>query len=140
MLDRFGTPRLVQLTDINEPLTGEVNPTVLDRALQDASAEIDGYLVGRMAVPLLAPPANFRLLCCSIAHYRLLGSSADDVTQADYANAVAYLSKVATGAISIVAAADTPIQAGLGPVLFVTGQKAFARETDAFGGASRSGL
>lgn len=128
MLDRFGTPRLVQLTDINAPATGTVNATVLARALEDATAEIDGYLVGRMGLPLASPPAVLKLHCCTIAHFRLLGAAADDATTEAYKAAVAYLARVAKGEISLTAPADAPAATGLGPVLFEPGSKVMGRE------------
>lgn len=128
MIDRFGTPKMVQLTDINLPMTGLVNGTVLDRALGDASAEIDGYLVGRMALPLASPPAILKVHCCTIALYRLLGSSAEEGTREDYKAALAYLAKVADGRISISAPADTPALAGVGAVMFDGGSKVMGRE------------
>lgn len=136
MLDRFGTPRLVQLTDINEPMTGAVNATVLSRALEDASAEIDGYLAGRMALPLANPPAVLKLHCCTIAHWRLLGSSADEAANEAYKAAIAYLTRVAKGEILIAPPADTPPVDGAGTVLFVQGDKVMGREIegDCYGG------
>lgn len=128
MLDRFGEPRLIQLTDINEPLTGGVVSAVLDAALTDASGEIDGYLVGRMAVPLVSPPAVLKTYCCSIAHYRLVGGAADEVTRADYKAAIAFLTRVASGEIPLMPPADMPAQGGLGPVLFDAGSKVMGRE------------
>ena len=50
--DRLGVPRLVQLTDLADPSVGLVDPAVAQKALDDAEAEIDGYLGGRYALPL----------------------------------------------------------------------------------------
>lgn len=128
MLDRLGTPKLVQLTDINVPMTGTVNATVLSRALEDASGEIDGYLAGRMALPLANPPAVLKLHCCTIAHFRLMGSAADEALTAAYKAATDYLRAVAKGDIALTAPADAPALAGLGPVLFDAGSKVMGRE------------
>ncbi len=128
MQDRFGTPRLVQLTDINVPMTGAVNATVLSRALEDASAELDGYLVGRLALPLASPPAVLKLHCCTIAHFRLLGAAAEEPATEAYKAAIAYLGKVAEGKVSLVAPSEVPAVAGLGPVMFDTGSKVMGRE------------
>lgn len=130
MLDRYGTPRLVQLTDINLPMTNEVNATVLARALEDASGEIDGYLVGRMALPLASPPAVLKLHCCTIAHFRLLGSAADEAATAAYKAAIDYLTRVAKGDILIAAPSDVAAPVGVGPVLFSPGSKAMGREAE----------
>lgn len=141
MLDRFGSPRLVQLTDVDLPSTGTVNATRLSRALEDASGEIDGYLVGRMALPLANPPQVLKLHCCTIAHFRLLGAAADEATTAAYTAAVAYLRQVAKGEILLTAPADVPTPAGLGPVSFVAGSKVMGREAEAYAdGCGWSGL
>jgi phage gp36-like protein len=128
MIDRFGTPKLVQLTDINLPMTGELNAVVLDRALGDASAEIDGYLVGRVALPLANPPAVLTVHCCTIALYRLLGSAADENTRKAYELVCAYLAKVADGRIALTPPAETPPLAGVGSVWFEPGGKVMGRE------------
>lgn len=135
MIDRYGTPRMTQLTDINEPLTGAVVQLVLDRALSDASAEIDGYLVGRMALPLANPPEILRVHCCTIALYRLLGSGVDEATAEAYKLALAYLGKVADGRITLQPPGDVPAMSGVGSVLFDEGFKVMGRESD--GGRGR---
>lgn len=130
MLDRFGTPRMVQLTDVNVPMTGTVNTTVLSSALADASAEIDGYLAGRMALPLASPPPVLKVHCCTIAHFHLLGSAADEPATKAYDAAIKYFTAVAKGDIALTAPADTPALAGVGPVLFNPGDKVMGRESD----------
>lgn len=129
MIDRYGAPRMMQLTDVAEPLTGAVVATVMAARLGDASAEIDGYLAGRMAVPLASPPAVVKLLCCRLAYGMLLGASASEVDQADVKAARAYLRDVAAGTISLTPPADAPALAGAGTVLFAPGQKVMGRET-----------
>lgn len=56
MIDRFGEEELIQLTDRLD--SGVLDDAVLDRALADAAAVIDGHLVGRYAdqMPLVAVP------------------------------------------------------------------------------------
>lgn len=129
MVERYGADLMVQLTDRDEPQTGEINDARLDRVLLDAAAEIDAYLVGRVALPLQAPPPVLKVHACTIALYRLRGSSASEAEQKDYDRALAWLSKVATGAIALTPPADAPALAGLGGVLFDHGTKAFGRES-----------
>lgn len=128
MLDRFGPAELTQLTDIGSPRTGAVDAVVLARALGDASAEIDGYLVGRMALPLASAPALLTVFACDMARYRLMHNQADDRAKQAYDAAVSYLRRVATGEISLVAPSEVPVQSGVGPVLFDRGSKIFGRE------------
>lgn len=126
--DRLGEPRLVQLTDLADPGIGLVDTNVAQKALDDASAEIDGYLMGRYALPLAQPPAVLRVHCVSLAHYRLLGSNADEVTLADVKALRAWLAKVADGSVALFAPADAPAAAGVGDVVFATGDKVMGRE------------
>lgn len=128
MIDRYGTPRMVQLTDVGAVLTGAVVAAVMNARLADADAEIDGYLAGRMALPLASPPAILRDLACRLAYGRLLGNTATEPDLADLKAARAYLRDVAAGTISLVPPADAPALAGAGAVLFEPGQKVMGRE------------
>lgn len=129
MIDRFSEAELVQLTDKGEVRADAIVDAVLDKALADASAEIDGYLAGRYALPLDPVPANLPLLCCDIARYRLQINEANEQVKARYDAAIKFLTKVATGEILIgaTAAGVPPAATGKG-VTFTTGQKSFARE------------
>lgn len=126
---RLGEPRLVQLTDLADPGIGLVDRGVAQKALDDATAEIDGYLAGRYALPLATPPAVLRVHCVSLAHYRLLGSAADEVTLADVKALRAWLARIADGAVALFAPTDTPAPSGAGEVVFSSGQKVMGRET-----------
>src|SRR5690606_6605607 len=50
----FRRPLLVALTDRAEVATGEIDQDVVDRALADTDAMIDGYIAARYALPLAA--------------------------------------------------------------------------------------
>ena len=56
IINRYPNRDLVQLSN-EDPTITTVNTTVLQQALSDASAEIDGYLGGRFTLPLTDPPA-----------------------------------------------------------------------------------
>ena len=70
MIARYPNRDLVQLTN-EDPTQTVVDQTVLQQALADASAEIDGYLESRFSLPLTDPPAVLARLTCDIAMYRL---------------------------------------------------------------------
>ena len=82
-----------------------LNPDTVDRAITDAAAEIDGYLLsGGYAVPLPGAPANIKKYCIDIASANLvLSAGALDIDPGG--NAVMeqakiarhYLAKVAEG-------------------------------------------
>lgn len=129
MIDRFSEVELVQLTDRGNVRADRIVDAVLNRALDDASAEIDGYLAGRYTLPLSPVPANLALICCDIARYRLQHNEAAEAVRERYAAAIKFLTKVATGEIQLGATAlgQPPASAAQG-VVFNTGQKAFGRE------------
>jgi phage gp36-like protein len=82
---------------------------VLSIALNDASAEIDGYLEGRFALPLTDSPAILTRLACDIAMYRLqslrpLHDLADARTR--YEDAVGFLRRIASGEVNLGLAPD----------------------------------
>lgn len=80
------------------------------QSIEDASAEIDGYLARRFAVPLVGePPALVRKLAADIAVYNVfsrkgfaLAKEAEDAIVAKrYDDAIAYLRMVAEGKAEI---------------------------------------
>lgn len=128
--DRLGEPRLIQLTDLGDPAVGLVDQAVAQKALDDADAEIDGYLVGRYALPLSPAPAVLRVHAVTIAHYRLLGSGVDEATKDDYKATRQYLMSVAKGDVLLTPPDQAAEPAGAGMVLFSAGSKVMGRETD----------
>jgi phage gp36-like protein len=118
MIDRFSAAELRQLTDKGEIRADAIVDSVLDQALADASAEIDGYLAGRYVLPLDPVPANLALICCDIARYRLQHVEPGEVVVKRYEAALKFLRLVAIGDIAL----------GGSGVRFTSGQKAFARD------------
>jgi phage gp36-like protein len=86
-----------------------LNPDTVDRAIRDAGAEIDGYLLsGGYCVPLPGPPANLKKYCIDIAAANLVISvgvikdNAGDAAVLEQAKiARRYLEKVAEGKFRI---------------------------------------
>ena len=97
MIDRFGEDELIQLTD-REGL-GEINTTVIDRALGDADAVINGYLAARYTLPLANPvPTVLERLACDIAHYFLRDDRMTEQVESRYKDAIGLLKDVSKGA------------------------------------------
>src|ERR1700683_3221405 len=108
IINRYPNRDLVQLTN-EDPTITTVNTTVLQQALSDASAEIDGYLGGRFTLPLTDPPAVLNRLASDVAIYRLqalrpLHDLAD--ARKRYDDAIAMLTKVACGELTLGIALD----------------------------------
>ena len=108
MIARYPNRDLVQLTN-EDPTQTVVNQTVLQQALADASAEIDGYLESRFTLPLSDPPAVLARLTCDVAMYRLQAlRPLHDLAEARkrYEDAVAVLVRVADGTLTLGLAPD----------------------------------
>lgn len=99
MVDRFAEVELVQLTDSTN--SGAIDAAVLGRALDDADAEIDGYLAGRYALPLTTVPKILVGYACDIARYRLYDDRATEHVAKRYDDAVRYLRMVAEGKVGL---------------------------------------
>jgi phage gp36-like protein len=95
-----------------------VNSAPIVQALADASAEIDGYIEGRFTLPLTDPPAVLNRLTTDIAMYRLQSlRPLHDLEDARkrYEDAIAMLTKVAAGELTLGLSADgkePPVTAG----------------------------
>lgn len=103
MIARYPNRDLVQLTN-EDPTQTTVNTVPLQQALEDASAEIDGYLESRFALPLNDPPAVLNRLACDIAMYRLQSlRPIHDLADARqrYEDAVQLLMRVANGEVTL---------------------------------------
>lgn len=100
--DRFGLDELVQRSDKYPPYTGAVVTAVIDRAVADADAEIDGYVGARYALPLPLPtPPVLVPIACDIARYRLYDDAVPDVVRQRYEDAIARLRDIAAGRLSL---------------------------------------
>jgi phage gp36-like protein len=95
MVARFGEQELIQLTDREnrEAIVSEV----LERALDDAEAEINSYLSTRYQLPFLDPPAVLKRLACDIARYCLYDERATETVTQRYEAAVKMLRAFADG-------------------------------------------
>lgn len=101
LADRVGTPMLVVLTDRAAVPTGVVNVDVLNRALADADALIDGYLAVRHVLPLATVPALVADLAQAITLWKLHTSEPEAKIKADYEDALRRLKDIASGAIRL---------------------------------------
>jgi len=126
LLDRFSEAELLQLTD--KAQAGDLDYLVLDKAIADATAEIDSYLTA-YALPLSPVPANFERLACDMARYYLYEDQMIDIVQERYKNAVRYLEQVASGKITLSVDASGSAPAVADGVEFVSETAVFSRDT-----------
>lgn len=115
MTDRFGEAMLIALTDRAAIPAGVVDTAVLDRALADADAVIDGYLAARYALPLASVPALVSDLAMSLAVYRLHTHEPDAKITRDHEAALRMLRDIAGGTVKLaVAGVESPGTGGTG--------------------------
>jgi phage gp36-like protein len=126
LIDRFGEDAIIALTDRDLPPAGVVNEALVDRALADAAATIDGYLQSRYTLPLTTVPAMINVLACDIARYRLMAERPTDEARARFNDAIGWLSNVAMGkfGLGLDAQATAPAE-NTGPVVSTRPHRTF---------------
>lgn len=125
MTARFGLQEVIALTDRGN--TGDMDETVLGPALTEATAEVEGHLAGRYALPLAEVPPLVTGLVCDIARYRLCGASAleTDAVRNRYRDAVRMLELIGAGKVSLgLTPAGQPAPSS-GGVLVRRGERSF---------------
>lgn len=99
MIARYGEEELIARTD--RVGAGAVDRAVAERALDDASVEIDAYLGTRYRLPLPQVPGLVVRLCCAIARYRLWEDLASERVREDYQDARRVLEGLARGTVTL---------------------------------------
>ena len=106
LVERFGFEEVAQRTNRFDGRS--IDEAVLARALADAGAEIDAYLVRRYALPLASTPGLLVRLCADLARYQLCGDKVPDSVRQRYVDAVAVLKRLATGEVQLAGVAAVP--------------------------------
>lgn len=101
VIERHGADAVLLLTDRDND--GTADPGVLDRALADASAEIDTYVAAKYDLPLSETPEVLTRLAVDIAVYRLAVTAGKRIEEyrVRYEDAVALLKRIADGKASL---------------------------------------
>lgn len=121
LVARFGEDEVAQIS--NRAGGHTVNGPVAQQALEDASAEVDGY-VGTRYRFADSPPLLVRITC-DLARYRLYDDAVPDEIRNRYLDAVRVLRAIADGTVTLGAQAQAPTHA---QVSIVCGPpKAFGR-------------
>lgn len=114
--DRYGEKMLRDLTDRASPPSGLVDAAVVNRALADTDALIDGHLMARYALPLASVPPLLTDLAGAIAIYKLHRQATTEKIRTDYDDALKRLRDIAAGVIRLEAAGVEPTASGGGLV------------------------
>jgi len=100
MLKRYEEKDIIQLTDNVEPYTGAIVDSVLDNALEDASAMIDLYL-HRYDLPLGDVPPALVNITCIMAYYQLNRTRTTEEMRQDYEDSLKTLEQISSGKIKL---------------------------------------
>lgn len=117
MIDRYGSSALVMLTDRAEIATGVIDAAMIDRALADADATIDGYLGTRYALPLTIVPPQLPPIAQALAWWSLHLTEPDAKTRTDFEAALRMLKDIAAGTLRLPIAGVEPQGTGATGVL-----------------------
>lgn len=101
LTDRFGEQMLIALTDRGVDSLGVIDSDVINRALAETDALIDGYLTGRYALPLSGTETLLVGVAGAITIYNLHRFEAPEKVAADYKAAIRTLEQLSTGMIKL---------------------------------------
>jgi phage gp36-like protein len=106
MLRFYRYEELVERTNLDGGNATAVNETVLAQALDDATAEIDGYLAGRYPLPLAAVPPLLDRFCRMIARKNLYNdappsASGTEQWRREYEDATGLLALIGKGRMEL---------------------------------------
>ncbi len=117
LVERFGAQELAQRT--NRVDGQSIDTVVLERAIADAAAEINGYLATRYTLPLASTPAVLVRLCADLARYQLCGDKVPESVRQRYTDAVSLLKRLATGEVQLAGVQAVPAAGGAGNAVAV---------------------
>lgn len=123
---RFGADELVERTDRQGGAT--IDAAVVQRHLDDASAEIDGYLGARYAVPVDPVLPVLVGLCCDIARHRLWQPVASEGVRQAYQDALRFLRDIADGRAVLAGALPPTASVHGGPVRVEAPERELGRD------------
>lgn len=109
--------------------------SLIENAIADADAEIDGYLSKRYSPPLAEPPAVLKKFSKDIAAYNLVSRKGVDEDNPEktyltrYNSAIKYLTMVAEGKIDIGTKEDTGPASAAEGFQFRSNRRLFSRES-----------
>jgi len=112
LTDRYGEQMLVMLTDRADVATGVVDEAVIDRALADTDAMIDGFLKGRYVLPIAETPPLLADIAQMIAIWKLHRHQPNEKIETDYKEAMSLLDRIGKGAVRLPVAGVEPATTG----------------------------
>jgi phage gp36-like protein len=131
LVTRFGSQELIELTDRTDG--NAIDSAIVTTALVDADAIIDGYLVGRYAVPVTPTPALLLRVAADIARFLLYKDRPTESVRQAYEDALKILADLSKGTAALAGAAAAPLDAAparpIGRILTSGGDKLLTRDS-----------
>ena len=103
----FGVEEINELTDRDNDSVNDAN--VVEKALDDATDEINTYLAIKYTVPVVSVSAYLKRICCDIARYFLHENAAIEEVEKRYKRAISWLKDIANGKAILTDASGAPI-------------------------------
>lgn len=129
LIDRFGEVELIELSDRADPPAGAIDANVVNLALSDADAEIDGYLARRYDLPLASTPARLVKVASDIARKNLYKDAPLDEVTDNYKAAVRWLENVSKGVVELDIAGNEPTGDTSSSPTFTAPDRVFTSDT-----------
>lgn len=114
--ERYSEHMLIQISDRDDAATGEIDQALIDRAIADAGALIDGYLKPRYRLPLPSVPPLVKDLALRISIYKAHAHVAGEKIETDYKDALRMLEQISKGVIQLDIEGAAPAGSGSGEV------------------------
>lgn len=127
LITAFGEAEIIRVSDRSRPKTGQIDQTVVDKAISDATSEINMYLEGRNLLPVTTVPPVLVRIACDIARYYLY-QNPDESVEKRYFARKADLLKVADGRLSLGLDAEGDPVDPQDTVLWVSGDNRFSND------------
>lgn len=127
LVRRFGQDEILDLAEDKADDTGEtIDQDKVDRAIQDATGEIDSALAGGgYRLPLASVPPILTAYGCDIARYRLYDNRATDQVTKRYDDAIKALRAIASGSLKLGLPKVDDDVTSAGDVVMMPGRRTF---------------
>jgi len=134
MIDRFGLTEMLRLSRPEDRDAETVDEAVVIKAIEDATAVVDGYLRGRYRLPLQDAPKDIVRAVCHLARHDLADtgrSEPSDHMVSARKEIMSWLGKLSSDAVRIdaPAAGSTTSEAKTGGARFSDRKPAFTDES-----------
>lgn len=122
LVDRFGAAEMAQITDREHGTI--LDNAVAQRAIDDATSEMDSYLASRYGLPLPTVPPVLLVACVDIARFLLYTNAPTEEVRKRAEDARTWLKDLSKGYANLALPADPPAAQ---PASFTANRRLFRR-------------